>query len=281
MSVRIIADTGSDLPADLLEQYDIEMIPLKVTFDDNETYLDRIEISPAQFVEKMLSSKTLPKTSAPDPQTIISSYEKGLKEAGEVIFICISSALSSTFQTGQMARDMVDSNNVKVFDTLTASLGTGIAAVKAARMAARGLKADDIIKQLTEHRATREVLFTLDTLENVVKGGRLSKIQGMAGSLLNIKPILRGNDAGVPEVVEKIRGRKKAVLRMVDMLEEILGETVGEKLIGITHVSCPEEAEKLAAMIKSRFSPREEIIIAEMGATVGTYAGVGGLMVNL
>lgn len=281
MSVKIITDTGCDLPEEILQRYAIEMIPLKVTFDDKETYLDRVEISPSQFVEKMLSSKNLPKTSTPDPQTIISSFEKGLKETDEVIFITVSSALSSTFQTGQIAKDMINTDKIKVFDTLTASLGTGIVAVKAARLAAQGMNADDIVQHLTEHRAVREVLFTLDTLENVVKGGRLSKFQGTAGTLLNIKPILRGNEAGVPEVVEKIRGRKISMHRMVNMLGEILGNTVGEKLVGISHVSCPEEAEKLASMVKGKYNTREAIIIAEMGATVGTYAGVGGLMINL
>jgi len=281
VSVRIITDSSSDLPAELLQQYHIDMIPLKVTFDDKETYLDRVEISPALFVEKMLRSKTLPKTSAPDPQTFISSFERGLKETGEVIYVSLSSGLSSTYQIALMARDMLGSNHVKVFDTLTASLGTGIAAIKAARLAAQGFKADKIIEQLTEMRAAREVLFTLDTLENVVKGGRLSSFQGMAGTLLNIKPVLRGNDQGIPVVVEKVRGRKKAMQRMVDILGELLGSAAGERLIGISHVSYPEDAAKLAGMVMDRFQPQEEIIIAEMGATLGTYAGVGGLMINL
>lgn len=280
MSVKIITDSSCDLPEELLEQYNIEMIPLKVSFGE-ETYLDRVEISPALFVRKMMHSKTLPKTSTPDPQTIISSFERGLKEAGEVIFVSLSSGLSSTFQTALLAKDMLGNNNIRVFDTLTASLGTGIAAIKAARMAAQGLKADKIIEWLTEIRHTREVVFTLDTLENVVKGGRLSSFQGMAGTLLNIKPILRGNNQGVPVVVGKVRGRKKAMQRLVNMLGEISVTSVGEKLIGISHVSCPEDAIKLADVIKDLYKPKEEIIIAEMGATIGTYAGVGGLMINI
>lgn len=281
MSIKIITDTSCDLPQDLLNQYNIEMIPLKVTFNEKETYLDRLEISPEQFIDKMKSSKTLPKTSAPDPQTIISSFEKGLKEAGEVLFVSLSSGLSSTYQTALMASEMIGSKNIKVFDTLTASLGTGIAAIKAARMAAQGLKAGAVFEYLTAIRANREVLFTLDTLENIVKGGRLSTFQGMAGTLLNIKPILRGNPLGVPVVIEKVRGRKKAVNRMVSILGEFHGESVRDKLIGISHVHCPEEAEKLARAIKDIYKPKEDIIISEMGATLGTYAGVGGLMINL
>jgi DegV family protein with EDD domain len=148
-------------------------------------------------------------------------------------------------------------------------------------MAAQGWKTGAIIEQLSIVRKTREVLFTLDTLDNVVKGGRLSRFQGMAGTMLNIKPILRGNLQGVPEVVEKVRGRKHAMHRLVCILGEIAGMNVSERIIGISHVSCSEDAERLARDIKDIYQPREEIIIAEMGATIGIYAGVGGLMVNL
>lgn len=280
MSVKIITDSSCDLPDNLLKEYNIEMIPLKVTFGD-ETFLDRVEISPALFVEKMCNSRTLPKTSTPDPQTVISSFENGLKEAAEVIFISLSSGLSSTYQTAILAKEMLGKQEIKVFDTLTASLGTGIAAIKAASMVAQGLNADKIIERLTEIRATREVVFTLDTLENVVKGGRLSPLQGKAGTLLSIKPILLGNMLGVPEVVEKVRGRKRAMQRLVSMLGELQGHAVRERLIGISHVSCPEDAFRLAEAIQDKYQPQEKIIIAEMGATIGTYAGVGGLMVNI
>ncbi len=281
MMVRVITDTSCDLPEAELDKYHIDMMPLKITFEDGHTFLDRFEISPAMFIEKMQSSKSLPKTSAPDPAALVACFEKGLREAGQVLFVSLSSGLSSTYQTAMLASQMVGSDNIRVFDTLTASLGTGIAAINAACMAARGFSLGTIVEQLSNLRKNREVLFTLDTLENVVKGGRLSKLQGMAGNVLNIKPILRGNHQGVPEVVEKVRGRKKALNCLVNMLGELLGDTVQEKLIGISHVACPEDAAKLAGAITDKYHPKKEIIIAEMGATIGTYAGVGGLMVNV
>lgn len=279
--VRIITDSSCDLPESLLIKYHIEMLPLKVTFENGENFLDRLEISPAMFVNEMKSSKTLPKTSAPDPLTFISCFENGLREAGELLFVSLSSGLSSTYQTALLASKIVGSKNIHIYDSLTASLGTGIAAIKAARMADQGLKAGVIVEQLLEIRKTREVLFTLDTLENVVKGGRLSRLQGMAGTMLNIKPILRGNLQGVPEVIEKVRGRKNAMHRLVNMLGEFAGRDVHERIIGVSHVDCLEEALKLAEDIRDRYKPNEQIIISEMGATIGTYAGVGGLMVNL
>jgi len=280
VAVRIITDTSCDLSQEELERYNIEMIPLKITFDDGKTYLDRFEMSPSMFVDKMINSRVLPKTSTPDPQTFISYFKKGLKECGEVLFVSLSSGLSSTYQTALLARKTLGSENILVFDSLTASLGTGIAAIKAARMAASGLNIQAIFERLSFIRRTREVLFTLDTLENVVKGGRLNKFTGLAGDVLNIKPILRGNDEGIPVIVEKVRGRGKAIRRLVDMVGEISSPSIGDRLIGISHVRCPEEAAKLAREIEEKYRPKEPIIIAEMGATIGVYAGVGGLMIN-
>ncbi|MBO8159850.1 DegV family protein [Thermosyntropha sp.] len=279
MALRIITDTSCDLPDEELKKYGIKMVPLKVTFANGENYLDRFELSPDVFVEKMRKFKTLPKTSAPDPKTLMEYFEKGLKEAGEVIFVSISSGLSSTYHTACLAKKMIDSNKIKIFDSLTASLGTGIMAVKAAQMAAKGIGLEGIIKRLNEIRKEREVIFTLDTLENVVKGGRLSKLEGLAADFLHIKPILRGNEKGVPEIVEKVRGRKRAIKRIVDMTEEIAGNKMSEKIVGISHVNCLEEAKLLASEIKNRFNPAQ-IIISDMSATVGTYAGEGGLMIN-
>ena len=281
MKVKIFTDTSCDLPSEELVKHQIEMIPSKITFEDGETFLDRFEITPSQFVDKMKTCKKLPKTAAPDPATFVSCFNKGLREADEVIFISLSSGLSSTYQTALLARDLVGSEKIYVFDSLTASLGTGIAAINAAYMADQGFKAGAIIDKLSKMRETKEVLFTLDTLDNVVKGGRLSRFQGIAGNMLNIKPILRGNMQGVPEVIAKVRGRKHAMHRLVDMLGEMMGANVSDLIIGVSHVSCPEEAFKLAQAIKDKYHLSEEIIVSEMGATIGTYAGVGGLMINL
>ncbi len=281
MALRIITDTSCDLPDRELEKHSIEMIPLKVTFDNGETFLDRFELAPANFVKKMKLSKILPKTSTPDPHTFIEYFEKGLKDAGEVLFVSLSSGLSSTYQTAQLACNMLGSEKVKIFDTLTASLGTGIMAIKAANMAAQGLSLDAIIERLMRIRSNREVIFTLDTLENVVKGGRLSRIEGLAGTLLHIKPILRGNERGVPEVIEKVKGRKNAIHRLVSLLGGLTGNSLKDRLIGISHVNCEEDAIYLSNQIKKDYNLTNEILISEMSATIGTYAGEGGLMINV
>jgi DegV family protein with EDD domain len=278
MAVRIITDTSCDLPEEVLEQYKIEMIPLKVTFANGETYLDRFEITPRAFFSRMAASKLLPKTSAPDPHTFVQYFEKGLKELGEVLFVSMSSGLSSTYQTARLACEMLGNSSVKIFDSQSASMGTGLMAVKAAILDMEGLSVEAMFRKLNDIREKSENIFTLDTLENVVKGGRLSKFEGLAGTLLNIKPILRGID-GKPEVIEKVRGRKKAISRLLSLMSELGGDNLSSRMVGITYVDCEEEALNLKREITRRFSPAQ-VLLAEMGATIGTYAGQGGLMVN-
>jgi DegV family protein with EDD domain len=148
-------------------------------------------------------------------------------------------------------------------------------------MAAKGFSMDEIIKGLTSTLKTKKTIFTLNTLENVVKGGRLKKIEGLAGDLLHIKPIFLGNNEnGKPELFEKVRGRSKAIKRMVEMLGELAESGWGNRIVGITHVHCIADAQHLAQLIAERYNP-DTIWINDMSATIGTYAGEGGLMVNI
>lgn len=280
MTIKIITDTSCDLPDSIIKELNIEMIPLRVSFEDGETYLDRYELSPDLFIAKMRASNSLPKTAAPDPAMMIKSFEKGLAEAGEVLFISLSSPLSSTYQNAHLARSMIGSDRIKIFDSLTASLGTGITIIKAAHLVKQGLEMEDLLDRLIEIRSNRVMLFTLDTLENLVRGGRLKKYEGMTGDFLNIKPIMKINPEGLTEVIEKVRGRKKAIKRLLEMVDEFGGEYLSDKIIGISHLNCLDEARDMAEAIKRRYHPRENIIISDIGATIGTYVGEGGILVT-
>jgi len=280
MAIKIITDTSCDLPDSIIEELDIEMIPLRVSFEDGETFLDRYELSTELFIAKMRAFSSLPKTAAPDPAMMIKSFEKGLAEAGEVLFISLSSPLSSTYQNAHLARSMIGSDRIMIFDSLSASLGTGIMVVKAIRMVKQGLNMDDLLERLLEIRANRVMLFTLDTLDNLVRGGRLNKYEGITGDFLNIKPIMKINSQGLTEVTEKVRGRKKAIKRLLEMADEFGGELLSDKIIGISHLNCLDEAKDIAETIKSRYHPREDIIISDIGATIGTYVGEGGILIT-
>lgn len=280
MTIKIITDTSCDLPDSIVRKLDIEIIPLRVSFEDGETFLDRYELSPALFIAKMRAFNSLPKTASPDPAMMIKTFEKGLAEADEVLFISLSSPLSSTYQNAHLACSMIDTDRIKIFDSLSASLGTGIMVIKAVHLVNLGLNMDELLERLIEIRDNRVMLFTLDTLENLVKGGRLNKYEGITGDFLNIKPIMKVNAEGLTEVTEKVRGRKRAIKRLLEMADEIGGEFLSDKIIGISHLNCLSEAMDIAEAIKTRYQPREEIIISDIGATIGTYVGEGGILIT-
>jgi DegV family protein with EDD domain len=273
--IRVIADSGCDLPDELLAENKIEMVPLKVTFEDGESYLDRVEITPQEFREKMYRSKELPKTATPDPNTFLEIFRRALSEAGEVVCICISSGLSSTYQSAMLAKDMLETEKIRIVDSLTASLGEGILAIRAAEMAGQGLPLDTVFHKLIDYRDSLNTIFTLDTLENVIKGGRLTKLQGLVGNILDIKPIFQGMEGKI-EVLEKLRGRRRALRRLTTLLGEMTREVEG-RIIGLSHMDCLSDVTGLKEEIERLYGPAR-IIVAEMGSTLGTYAGKGGII---
>lgn len=273
--IRVITDSGCDLPMEVLRENQIEMVPLKVTFEDGKSYLDRVEITPGEFREKMYRSKELPKTAAPDPNTFMEVFRRALNEAGEAVCICISSGLSSTYQSATLARDMLETKKVRIIDSLSASLGEGVLAVRAAELARLGLPLDTAFNRLVDYRDNLKTVFTLDTLENVIKGGRLTKFQGLVGNILDIKPIFHGVEGKI-EVLEKLRGRKRALRRLTALIGEMTRD-VEECIIGLSHMDCLGEVTELKKEIEKIYSPAR-VIIAEMGSTLGTYAGKGGII---
>ncbi len=279
MSIKIIADTSCDLPQHYVEKLGIGLVPFKVSFDDGETFLERFEITSEKFSSKMLNSKALPKTAAPDPGTLMVAFEKGLSSADQIIFFSISSALSSAYQSAHLAAGMLKTERITIYDGLSISLGTGILIIKTAEMIRQGLAMEEISMRLNELRKNTEMFMMVDSLENLVKGGRLGKYEGMAGSFLNIKPIIRMSDNGVPEIFEKVRGKRKALNRLIDLIGERAGDNVSQRIIGISHLDCIEDAQEMAGLIKERYQPEYEIIISGIGSTLGTHGGPGSIFI--
>lgn len=278
MAIKVVTDSSCDLPDDLIRENDIEVVPLTITFPgDPRVYRDRVDISAREFWKRMFALKDLPKTSTPDPQAFVECFEKWLARGEEIIYVGLSSGLSSTVQTALLAREMVGSARIKIVDTLTASLGTGIQALKAVEYVKEGLSLEEVEKKVIEYRDSMETIFTLDTLENVVKGGRLSRAAGLIGTVIDLKPVFRGVEGKV-EVFEKLRGRKKALNRLVELAGQ-LGKTARQRVVGLSHVDCLSEVERLAERIRELYQP-EKIIISDMSATIGTYAGKGGILLH-
>jgi len=272
--VKIITDSSADLPKEFIDKYNISVVPLTITLDGKE-YLEDVDITSEEFFNKMFKSKELPKTSQPSPAKFGEVFKK-LSGDEEMICFTISSGLSGSYQSACIGKEITGAC-VKVFDTLAGSLGHGLQVIKAAELSAQGIPADKIIEKLEECRKNMNILILLNTLENIVKGGRLSKFKGSIAKIFDIKVLLEGINGKVVEL-ENTRGKKAFFKRVLDVIGE-RRNNFDETIFGITHTGNIEDAEYLKSQIIERFKPKD-IIINYMGATMGTYAGKDGMILS-
>ena len=273
--IKIVSDSSADLPIDLIKKYDITLVPLTVTIEGHD-YLEKVDLTPEEFFAKMFSSEVLPKTSQPSPASFAEAFSQFGTDT-EILCFTISSGLSGTYQSASIGKDLSNAK-VTVFDTLAGSLGHGLQIIRAAELAQQGYTVDEIVANLTEYRENMNILVLLNTLENIVKGGRLSKFQGSLAKILNIKVLLERVEGGKVEIFEKIRGKKKFQKRVLDVIQE-RGTDFSSTIFGITHTGNEEDVEELKQELIARFHPKD-IIVNYMGATMGTYAGKDGMIIS-
>ncbi|HHV65045.1 MAG TPA: DegV family protein [Peptococcaceae bacterium] len=275
MAIRIVVDSSSDIPKNISKDLGIVTVPMPVYIDGN-LFHEGVDLFTDEFYANFKNYKDLPKTSQPSPNILKDIYEKVLAEGHDVIAIHLSSGLSSTYQTAVMVRDICSApERIHLIDSLGASLGFGLQAILACRLASKYENAADLVKHILEIRDKMRYIFTLDTLEYLVKGGRISKTAGFVAGLLDVKPILHINPQGKIDVLSKVRSRKAALRKLVEIMEQNITEPENQ-IIGISHAACLEEAKDLAAEIRNKL-PIREIIIGEIGSVVGSHVGPGTL----
>lgn len=265
--VRIVTDSACDLPEDLVEQHRIGIVPLTVRFGDEE-FVDRVELSASEFYRRLATSDRLPETAAPSPGAFEQEFTRLADEGADaVICINLSSHLSATMASAQNAATALEGKvDVRVLDSLSITTGLGSQVVEAAKAAEAGRSADDIVALVEDLAGRTRVFGTLDTLENLKKGGRIGGAQAMLGTILSIKPII-DISSGVVEEAGKQRTRKKAMLWLRDKLFEF--PTV-ENLC-VAHGDAPD-AEEFLALIVERY-PVDQIMQSTIGAVIGTHGG--------
>lgn len=275
-NIKIMADSASDLTKDYFTEYDMEMVSLTVHLDDTD-YKDGIDITPKNVFDAMRKGKS-PKTSQVSPQTFKSIFTKYAESNQTLIYLAFSSELSGTYQTAKMMEQEVKEEfpeaDIHVIDTKCASIGYGLVVLNAAKMAKDGKSKEEIIDDARKRALNMEHIFTVDDLEYLKRGGRVSKTAAFVGSLLNIKPILHV-EQGKLIPLEKMRGTKKLLGRMIELMEERGGDFENQ-VIGISHGDDIERAEKLAEMIKEKFGVKE-FVIEFVGSAIGAHSGPGTL----
>ncbi|WP_114572257.1 DegV family protein [Exiguobacterium flavidum] len=273
--VQIITDSSADLPRHLINTYGIEVVPLSVRID-GEDYREGIDLTPEQFFERMALANELPRTSQPSPAQFEELFRLYDAREKEILCLTISSGLSGTYQSALVARDLCDAN-VTVFDTLGGSLAHGMMVLRAAELARDGWSVAEILPEIVRMREAMNIFILLDTVENIVKGGRLSRFKGSVIKTLNIKVILEGQDGKV-EMLEKVRGTKRFFERALELIGE-RKQDFSDTVIGITHTGNFDDVAFLEREINARYAPKQ-ILVNYMGATMGTYAGKGGIILS-
>lgn len=275
-NVRIVVDSTSDLPKELREKLAIEMVPLKVHFG-NETYLDSITMTSQEFFVKLAAAKEMPTTSQPSPVDFVEVYKSLLEEPDTaIISIHLSAAFSGTYQSAVLAKSLLGGNeNIRIVDSRSASLGVGMLAVAAAEAAMNGADVDGCLAAIERAKERTQLYFLVDTLEYLHRNGRIGKASAVFGSLLNIKPILSIDpEEGVIFPVDKIRGSRKAMNRIGELLKERYGSEPVEVMF--VHANAPDSAEEFSDLIRSQLDVRKTAVY-ELGPVIGTHVGPGTL----
>lgn len=273
--IRIIVDSASDLPQELMNEYDIKLLSQRIFLGDKE-YYDKVTIN-AEEVYKAMSSGIIPTTSLPSPMDILYLFRQCCLEGNDFIYIALSSKLSGTYQLAvslmEELQGQYEKIRMKVVDSKSGSTATGLIALQAAKLSRIGISYDTVVEQIYEMADHVEHIFMVTDLNWLIRGGRLSRTEGIVGNILNVKPILHVKDGAV-ELLERVRGRKKALLTIVDIMEERIKD-FPDQTIGISYARDSDIAYELKDMINKRLGNRN-IMINKIGAALVSHLGIGG-----
>ncbi|WP_223700715.1 DegV family protein [Sutcliffiella deserti] len=275
MAIKIIADSASDLPKELITEKNIELLPLKVLFGETE-YDDMVTIDSTSVYEAMREGQVV-KTSQASPSQMKEVFTNLAKNGDAAIYIAFSSELSGTYQTAVLMQNEVLEDypelDLTIINSKCASLGLGLVIKHAVELVENGASKEEIIEAIRYDITHMEHVFTVDNLEYLARGGRVSKASAFVGGLLNIKPLLHMED-GKLIPLEKIRGRKKVLRRMVEVMKERNGFSAANQRVGISHGDDLETAIALQEMIQES-SDCSNFTITNIGSAVGAHAGPG------
>lgn len=273
MKVAIMTDSTAYLSGTLQKQHDIHVVPLNVVFDDT-SYREGIDITTEEFYQKVKAAEKLPKTSQPSIGQITEKFEKLAGDYDAVVSIHLSSGISGTYQAVVSAGEMVEGIDVYPYDSEISCMAQGFYALEAAEMAKVGKNPDEIVKQLDHMKESIRAYFMVDDLSHLQRGGRLNGAQAIVGSLLQVKPVLHFMDKVIVPF-EKIRTRKKALNRIIGLLEEDARKGKNIKVVFI-HANNEQSAIELKNSVDAEY-PNMDSMISYFGPVIGTHLGEGAI----
>lgn len=276
MTIKIVVDSCCDLNDEIKRNMNVSIVPLTIEVDE-KIFKDDETLNIDEFLNVMKKSKQCPKTSCPSPSEFIKHYM-----GDESIFVVtLSSALSGTFKSALMAKDIfkeeVKDKFIHVFDSKSASIGETLVSIKIDELIKKGISELEIVERVEEYIKGMKTFFMLNTLENLVKAGRVSPLIAKVTSILSMKPIMAGTSEGTIKIHEKVIGAQKSFKRFVEIIGE-QGENLENKILGIAHCNCLDKALEFKNEVLKRYNFKD-IIIAPTAGISTVYANEGGLVI--
>ncbi len=278
--IRVITDSTSYIPPEIMRRHQIEVVPLKVLFGA-ETYDEITGISNADFYQRLTTTAVFPTTSQPASGEFKQAYQQILRQdpSAEIIVLTISSKLSGTYSAATTAAEQLPEAKITVFDSLSAAMGLGLMAITASELAAAGQDLAQILGRLEQMRRDTSIFLMVDTLEYLKRGGRIGAAAAFLGTLLHTKPILAVVEGKI-EPLDRVRTKKKALGRLFAALESKLADPGQPIQAGVMHIAAQAEMESMTTLIKERFNV-VRLYTSELGPVVGAHLGPGALGVGI
>lgn len=274
-----VTDTSGNLPTEEIKKAGLEVIAFPYFINGKEyTCLDTAAFDGDEFYAKIKAGMNVT-TSQISPQQYMEFFEPYLKEGMDIVFVCMSSGISGSCNSArigaEMALEQYPERRIEVIDTLGASLGEGLVALEAARLRDEGLGAEEAAEKLRDLAQRMFNVFTVDDLLHLRKGGRLSNMAAIVGMVLNIKPLLKGNEEGKIVSFAKVRGRKKSIEALAERYDRLVVDPE-KQTVGIAQAGCREDAEELVRLLNRKHPPKR-IMTVEYEPVTGSHVGPGAL----
>lgn len=277
-SYKILSDSSCDIPDGLVKEYDLELVPFYISFDQNKYYKERVELTTSEFYKVLRTENVFPKTSLPSVQDYIDKFTVYLNKGLDIVCFCLTPNFSGSYQSAVNAKNILSEDypdaRIEVIDSRQATAGQGLIVLEAARMQKAGLSIDELIEKIGTVIVNSKIVFTIDSLEYLQKGGRIGKVSSLIGSLFNIKPlIVLRNDELLP--VGKVRGRKKAIRELYALMEQEMGQNknYADYNFMIINSDCLEDAKEVCDTLKQEYNIDVTYPISDVGVTIGTHTG--------
>ena len=280
---QIFSDSSCDLPASLLNKHAIRLIPFYVSFDHDTYYKEHVDITIDEFYGKLSMKNVYSTTSMPTVQDYISSFKNAISDGLDVLCLCLTQKFSGSYQSAMNAKAILEEQypdaNIEIIDSIQATAGQGLLLLQSAYMKEAGYSLDSVIEIMNKQKHTARIMFTVDTLEYLAKGRRIGKVTSLAGTMLDLKPLIQLKDAELMPY-SQVRGRKKSLEKVYEMTEEyflVSGENPQDYDFGIVNATTTEDALQLQATLEEFIDRKITYPIFQIGVTIGTYCGPGSI----